>query len=135
MKVSIDFVEKKLGMIRKTTLHGVTLSVTFSNAELAIIEERKLKNDLILEREIPADVDPAKLESRGIAKRLATAAVGGNNHFHLTFAKLIKGPDTYYMETPAQAKSYVEDLKGALTNAKGWIEGNAEVGASTSFEL
>ena len=57
MKIDIKPVEKSKGLVFKKTLHGVELSVQFSNEELAIIDERKLELTILMERGIPADVD------------------------------------------------------------------------------
>ncbi|MFK7881839.1 hypothetical protein [Roseobacter sp.] len=107
MKVGIKHVEKKTGMVFKKTHHGVELSVDFNDEERAIIEERKLQKDVILERGYPSDVDAEKHEDRGIGKILLTAATKGAdaNHFHLTISKLMRGPDTFWFETPIEAKN------------------------------
>jgi hypothetical protein len=138
MKVSLSHEEKKTGMIRKTTHHGVTVHVQFSPAEEAIVRERKLERTVILERDYPSDVDPEKFESKGLARRMATAAVSGMDalHFHLTIGKLLKGPDTYFMATPLQAKEYEARLREQLPMLKEYIVENEGVEQkSDSFEL
>lgn len=138
MKVDIKPVEKSKGMVFKKTLHGVELSVQFSSEELAIIEERKLARTILLERGAPADVNAEKHENRGVARVLATAVVSGRdaNHFHLTFGKLMNGSDTYFFDTPVEAKMYIDELKTEiLPLAKNYLEGNKETANSDSFEL
>ena len=137
MKVTINHVEKTQGMIFKKTLHGVELSVAFNEEELAIIRERKLEGDIIVERGVPADVDAEKHANRGLASKLATAALSGAdaNHFHLTIGKLMKGTDTYFFETPLEAKEYDEHLRDTLPNFKNYLLANAEKGEGGSFEL
>ncbi len=138
MKVDIKPVEKSQGLVFKKKLHGIALSVIFSEEEKAINAERKLDRVILMEREAPADVDAEKHESRGLAKKLMTAAVSGfdANHFHLTFGKLLRGTDTYFFHTPIEAKGYIDELKtDILPLAKSYLEGNKEAASSDSFEL
>lgn len=137
MKVDIKHVEKKKGMVFSKKLYGVQCSVHFTDAEQAIIEERRLQHDVILERAWSADIDGEKQESRGLAGKLVKAAVqgAGANHPHLTIDKLMRGADTHFFTTPAEAKMYEDDLVEGLRGCKGWIEGNAETGSGGSFEL
>ncbi|MEO1700931.1 MAG: hypothetical protein AAFR71_02680 [Pseudomonadota bacterium] len=138
MKVDIKPVEKKQGMIRKTTLHGVELTVIFSEEEKAIIKERDLASVTLLERDVPADVDPEKVANRGLVKKLAIAATSGIDalNYDLTFATLLKGPDTYFFFTPLDAKAYIAELKeDILPKAKEYLEYNAEAASADSFEL
>jgi len=137
MKVNISHSEKRTGLVFGKTHYGVTVQVTFNDEEAAVIEARKLHHDIIMERDYPSDVDAERHESRGLARKLATAAFAGAdaNHFHLTVSKLMKGPDTHHFSTPAEAKMYEADLKEALKRLKGWIEGNAQTGVGDSFEL
>jgi len=138
MKVSITHDEKKTGMVFKKTHYGVALTVRFSDEERAIIEARKLLHDIILERGCPSDVDPEKHEDRGLGKMVLTAVTKGAdaNHFHLTINKLMKGTDTFWFETPIEAKSYEKLLKTeTLPELKEYIMGNAEMGTGDSFEL
>ncbi|PLX32676.1 MAG: hypothetical protein C0605_17630 [Hyphomicrobiales bacterium] len=137
MKVSITHEEKSQGLVFKKTLHGVKLSVQFNDEETAIIEERNLKEDIIIERGAPADVDAEKHANRGLVKMVATAAIKGRdaNHFHLTINRLMNGPDLYFFETPLEAKEYEMLLKEKLPEVKEYIMGNQEMGEDSSFEL
>lgn len=141
MKVTINHVQKTTGMIRKTTHHGVAVKVEFNAEELAVIRERQLEKDVILERGYPSDMSDSQIEkheSKGLGRKLLTAAVSGGDalHFHLTVNKLMKGEDIYFIGTPMEAKAYEEELKGGLVTLKNWIIGNAEVETETaSFEL
>ncbi|MEO9514528.1 MAG: hypothetical protein ABJH45_18805 [Paracoccaceae bacterium] len=141
MKVTINHVQKTTGMIRKTTFHGVSVRIDFNAEELAVINERKLGVDIVLERGYPADMSDMAAEkhaNRGLGRKLLTAAVSGAdaNNFNLTVNKLMKGEDVYFFSTPVEAKEYEEALKNGLVNLKGWIVGNAEVEKeTTSFEL
>jgi hypothetical protein len=141
MKVTINHTQKTAGLIRKTTFHGVSVQIEFNAEELAVIHERRLGGDIILERGYPADMSDGAAEkhaNRGLGRRLLTAAVSGAdaNNFNLTVNKLMKGEDVYFLGTPMEAKEYEESLKNGLVNLKGWIVGNAEVEKSTtSFEL
>lgn len=138
MKVDIKPVEKTLGMIRKTTLHGVELTVIFSEEEKAVIEERGLFRVTLMERDVPADVDPEKVANRGLVKKIAIAAVSGTDAltYDLTFMTLLNGTDTYYFFTPLDAKAYIAELKeDILPKTKQYLELNAEAASEDSFEL
>jgi len=141
MKVTISHVQKTTGLIRKTTFHGVAVKVDFSTEELAVIRERRLEGDVVLERGYPADMSDMAIEkhaNRGLGRKLLTAAVSGAdaNNFDLTVNKLIKGEDVYFFGTPVEAKEYENMLKNGLVTLKNWIVGNAEVEQETaSFEL
>ena len=139
MKVDINHVEKKQGLVFGKTLHGVALTVTFNEEEEQIIRQRKLEREMILDRGAPADVNAEKHANRGLAKKLMTAAVKGidANHFALTIGKLLNGTDTYFFETPLEAKDYVAHLREeTLPLLKALIVENAEIEQkSDSFEL
>lgn len=141
MKVTINHVQKTTGMIRKTTFHGVSVKVDFNTEELAIILERHLEPDVVLERGYSADLSQnqiEKQESRGVGKKLLKAAVSGFDSMStdLTVTKLMKGEDVFYLARVVEAKEYEEQLKDGLVQLKGWIVGNAEVEKETaSFEL
>ena len=140
MKVSLNHTEKKTGMIRKTKHYGVTVKIDFDATETAIITERKLGKDIVLERGYPSDMSEGEIEkhaNRGLGKKLLTAAVSGTdaNGFDLTVNKLMKG-DTYHFSTPVEAKEYEAALKTALVRLKEWIIGNEGIEQkSDSFEL
>lgn len=141
MKVTINHVQKSAGLIRKTTFHGVSVQIEFNSEELAVINERRLGHDIVMERGYPADMSDMaaqKHANRGLGRKLLTAAVSGSdaNDFHLSVNKLMKGEDVYFLGTPAEAKAYEGELKNGLVELKGWIEGNAEVEKETAtFEL
>lgn len=141
MKVSISHKEKTMGMLRKTTLHGVEVHIQFSQEELAVIEARDLKYDIVLQRGYSADVSETKAvkqENRGLGRALLNAAVNGKdaNSTNLTINKLMKGPDLYFLTTPLEAKAYEDELKKQLVELKGYIVGNEGVEEKTSsFEL
>ncbi len=137
MKVRLQHLEKSTGLIRRTVHHGVEVKVDFSAEEEAIINQRNLWKDLVLERDYPSDVDGEKHESKGLARKLAQAAVSGADtlHYHLNVRKLRDG-DTYYMSTPLEAKHYEAALREKLVELKDYIMGNQGVEqASDSFEL
>lgn len=138
MRINIEHTEKKQGMVFKKTLHGVSITINFSQEELQIIKVRKLERTVILERETPADVNEEKHADRGLARKLATAAIMGAdaNHFHLTIGKLMRGTDTYYVSTPLEAKAYEAELKEALPLLKQYITENEGITErSSTFEL
>ncbi len=138
MKVNIEHVEKISGVVFRKRLHGVALSVKFSEEEHAIITQRGLERDMVLERGVPADVNAEKHEKRGMVKKLATAAVMGRdaNHYHLTIGKLLQGTDTFFFDTPLEAKTYEQALHEVLPEVKEYIMGNESIEKkSGSFEL
>ena len=138
MKIELSHKEKKQGLIFKKTLHGVELLVLFSNEEKAIIKERNLELTVLMERDIPADVDAEKVSNRGFIKQVAIAATSGVDAlgYHLTFRKLLKGADSYFFHTPIEAKEYSNQLKDTiLPLAKAYLEGNKETGETANFEL
>jgi hypothetical protein len=141
MKVSIRHVQTTTGLIRKTTHHGVAVKVDFNSEELAIIRERHLENDYLVERGYSAELSQGHIdrqENRGLGKTLMKAAVSGFDSMstNLSVTKLMKGEDIFYVGRPMEAKAYEEELKQGLVTLKGWIEGNAEVEKETTeFEL
>lgn len=141
MKVTINHVQKSVGMIRKATHHGVAVTVEFNAEEVAVIRERRLERDVVVERGYSSDVsDRAALknENRSVGGKLLKAAVSGADSLttHLTVTKLMNGEDVFFRETPVEAKEYEQLLKEGLVNLKGWIEGNAAVETETAtFEL
>lgn len=138
MKINIKHVEKKQGVVFKKILYGLELAIQFNEEEQAIIKERNLESVILMERDIPADVNADKHENRGMLKKMAIAATSGIDAlgFHLTFRKLLNGPDTYFFDTPIDAKNYEVELKqDILPTAKAYLEGNKEVGSEDSFEL
>ncbi len=138
MQVSIKNVEKKKGMVRSKKFYGVELTVNFSQEELAIIKERNLAKTIIVERDRSVEQGERSTTEIGVVTGLAKAALKGTHTLtdHLTLAGLLKNPtDTHFFTKPSDAKEYVEDVKNGLTDLKGYIEGNAEVGGDESFEL
>ena len=138
MKVEVSHEEKKQGLVFKKSLHGVKLFVLFNNEEKAIIEARNLGPAILMERDVPADVDAEKIANRGVVTRIAIAATSGVDalNYNLTFNKLLKGPDLYFFDTPIEAKDYSEELqKSILPLTKAYLEGNKETGEIASFEL
>lgn len=138
MKVDIRHVEKTHGLVFRKTLHGVALTVTFSEEERHIIRARRLERVCIIERGAPAGVNPERHANRGVTRKLATAAVGGYDAltFDLTIGKLVKGTDTYYFHKPIDAKEYEAELRDSMPKLKAYIAENAEIEQkSDSFEL
>ena len=138
MRVDIKPVRKSKGLIFTKKLHGMQLSVQFSEEEKAIIKERDLELTILMERDTPVDVNDHKIQNRGLVKKLAIAATSGVDAlgFHLTFRKLLKGPDIYYFSTPIDAKHYAAELREEiLPLAKAYLEGNKENATSDSYEL
>ena len=137
MKVKIEHTEQSKGMLRKTTYYGVKVQVEFSAEERAIIEKRNLWNDRVLDRDADALTDEDKHEQKGLARKLAQAAISGKDslNFHLTVRKLGNG-DTYWLTSPVLAKDYEAQVKDGLVELKDYIMGNEKIEQkSDSFEL
>lgn len=125
MKVHLEHVEKKQGIIRKTTLYGVKLKIDFDPVETAIIKEHDLTKTIVLERGLPADAPDS------------AADLARDGIYDLTIYKLLKNAeDTYFFRTPAEAKEYEAALRDVLPSLKEHIMANESTGGlSDSFEL
>ena len=141
MKVTINHVQKKTGLIRRVTHHGVSVLVEFNAEEKAVIRERRLQNDVIMDRGYPSDMSAREIEkreSRSVGRKLLTAAISGSDalHFDLTVKKLLQGEDVYFFQRPVEAKEYEAVVRERLLELKDWIMGNAELETETlSFEI
>ena len=113
MRVDIEHVEKKVGLLFKETLHGVQVHVVFSEEELQIIGDRNLFNDIVLER--------------GPSRDLRVRDNDTEEMFFLRIRDLTKGPDTYFVQTPAEAKEYEGEITDILPKLKAYIMENAEI--------
>lgn len=125
-------------MLRKTTYHLVTLAVEFSEEEKQIIRANQLERTILMERNPPANEDPAKYEKpTGLAKGLFKLATGAENPCILRISTLLKGKDTYITPTPIDAREYEMELKEKiLPTLKGYLLGNTEITEkSSTFEL
>jgi len=142
MKIDIKNISKKQGLIRKREYHGVDLTVTFNEQEKAIIKERQLEHHVIMDRSVPADIDPEKVAKKvaspfGIATTIAKAAIKGTDSltFNLTVSKLLKGTDTYYVGDILTNKNYIEEIKESMKQLKFLIEASEDTAEDSSFEL
>jgi hypothetical protein len=127
MRVSIDHKETTKGLIFQKTQHEVHVTVRFSDEERAVIDQRRLRDRIVLKRRAPEHVlkrfNDEQLEILGDA-------------IHLKISDLIKGTDVYKCETPLDAKAYEQEVTEALKDLKKFIELNAEApAASKTFEL
>ena len=127
MRVSINHTDKSSGLIFKTHQVEVSVAVTFSDEEQAIIKSRKLKDYVVLERQ------PDKLRR----ERIGAEAMRDNpGMFNLHVRDLVSGrADPFFCDTPIDAKIYEQQLTEALKKLKDFIAGNAETGTSKVFEL
>ena len=114
MRVDIEHVEKKVGLIRRETLYGVKLHITFSEEELYIIKQNGLEGTIVLER--PPSVD-LRIRDNDVEE-----------DFYLYLGQLLRGPDTYWRATPLDAKAYEAKLtEEILPMLKGFITENAGI--------
>ncbi len=118
MRITIQHVEEEIGWLLKKTVHTVVCSVTFTELERQVIEQRGLQNDILLER-LPVTAkkkdDPTK--------------------YTLLVGSLLKGEDRFQCRTPLSAKQYEEDLTEKLESLRGYIDGNIETGEGKVFEI
>lgn len=134
MKVSISHGEKSKGLIFTKRFYTVTIRVQFSNEELAIIDQRKLKNIIVVERDCPPD--EKHHNEKGKLTRIATNIANGfQNPYNLTIGKLVRGPDTYTLTTPVEAKAYENELTEMLQVLKGYVSESATLGTDKQFEI
>ena len=122
MKVDISHGEKKKGLVFSKPIYGVSCSVTFTEEEQQIIKQHKLKDRIIQERRLSADLNEKKYYDR-------------EEKFYLRIKTLMKGPDVYYTWAPSDAKVYEAELIENLRELKHFLDGNAELGETKSFEL
>ena len=127
MRVSIDHKDKKTGLVFKSNKYEVVVSVQFSDEELAIINSRKLKEYVVLERGWDATMKETAAKHPDYYDLLPPP--------NLIIGKLVKGPDSYVFDTPIEAKGYEEKVTEALKRLKSFIMGNAEKAENKSFEL
>jgi hypothetical protein len=127
MRVTFQHNDRTSGFFSQKHTVAVVTNVQFSDEELAIINSRKLKKFVVLNREADAVVanrfknDPEYLNSL--------------SGFDLTVASLVKGPDSYACETPVHAKQYEENVTDALKSLKNFIMGNADKAESKTIEI
>lgn len=122
MKVDIAHQESSKGLIFKKPLYGVSLSVVFSEEEQQIIKQHKLKDRIVLSRPLSADLNFEKYGDR-------------EDKFFLRIGTLLNGTDIYYADAPSDAKEYEANLIESLRDLKDFLDENAEVGETKSFEL
>tara|TARA_R110002110_G_scaffold322490_1_gene534916 strand:- start:43 stop:399 length:357 start_codon:yes stop_codon:yes gene_type:complete len=117
MRVSIEHSDKAVGLLRMVNQIQVTTTVQFSEEELAVIRDRRLKDYIVAER-----VPDSRTASKFDAEYAARIADG----WHLRVRDLMKGkPDGFMFDTPVDAKIYEQRLTEALKALKSFIEGNA----------
>lgn len=119
MRVSVDHHTVRKGLLFKTTLHEVHLTVAFTHEEKQIIRQRNL------------------LKTRLVDRRPATAKVDDRDEkFELRVEHLMDGrTDRFVCANPSQAKIYEERLLDALAMMKLWLDDNAETSDRTVVEF
>jgi len=127
MRVSIDHRDISHGLIFKKTLAEVICSVQFSAEELSVINGRKLKDYIVLERGWDATMQEKAAKHPEHYDRITPP--------NLKIGSLVKGPDRYVLDTPADAKGYEARLTEALKTLKGFLQANESKAESKSFEL
>jgi hypothetical protein len=127
MRVSIDHNEKSVGLLFRSTKHEVVTSIQFTAEELAVINGRKLKEYVVLERGWDATMKDNAAKHPEYYDTVPQP--------NLTIGKLVKGPDHYVFDTPIESKRYEGQLTEALKQLKGFLVGNETRAESKSFEL
>ena len=125
MRVELEHVEKTVGFLSRQRLHGVRLTVQFSEEELHIIENRKLQSTIVAER--PPSADLRLRESDYTLNRNGDVVLCNPEEFFLHIYDLMAGGETYWVETPADAKLYEEILTEQLPRLKEFIAENEGV--------
>ena len=125
MRVELEHVEKKVGLLSRQLLHGVKVHAHFSEEERHIIESRRLHDQIVLER--PPSADLRLRDSDFTINRNGDAVLRKPHEFHLYIRQLVRGPDTYWLENPLDAKGYEEELTEKLQLLKRYITENEEV--------
>jgi len=123
MKVTIEHQDVSKGLVFKENLVEVTVSVEFTEEEEAVISKFKLKNYVLLKR----------TPHRSLAKKYTPAEL--EDLFNLYVRNIIHQPNSFLLDTPADAKNYDDELRGALKNLKAHLTSDAEVKKSSTFEL
>lgn len=119
MRVTISHREETRGMLKKTKLCAVEVSVQFSEEEKQIIDMWDLGGFIVVERRSPADLE-----------------VNEEIGYPLRISHLLSGKETYVVGTPHMAKIFHEELKESLENLKEFITANAGIeNKSETFEL
>ena len=126
MRVSIDHSQSTSGIFKKKTHYAVSVTVNFSEEEKHVLSGQR---DAIV-----VDRGP---DSEREGKFSLAEQEDLHNAFCLKVSDLIRGkPDRYTFSTPAEAKQYVELVRGSLQNLKDYITENSEApSGSDSFEL
>ena len=94
MKVGLEVKEISHGLFKKTYFQRVILTVEFNDKELEIIERKKLKNFIAVERDAPAN-------SPGDNPAL----------YSLTIGELLEGPKNYHVKTEHAVDMYKNSVK------------------------
>lgn len=127
MRVNIEHKETTTGLIFRKGVHSVVLTVSFTEEERAVIHKHRLQDTIIVERRLP------NFRLKGMDRETYENL---KDTYHLKISNLLKGPDTWTVETPLDAKVYDEEVRAALPRLKSYIEGNATpVKKSETFEL
>jgi len=129
MRVSFDHKEISRGLFKKKIHIEVLTTVKFSDEELAVINNRKLKDFTVWDRK-PDFVDSDSIPQTELDKIVEAG------RYTLTIGKLMKGkPDSYTCASPVHAKNYEQEFTAALKTLKDFIAGNAEKPESKMIEL
>lgn len=119
MRIKIEHVEIRTGLLLKETLHEVRVFADFTHEEKQIIRQRSLMDHALMER-WPCDARPDD-DPDWYALRVR----------HLVERR----PDRFRCRTPSDAKIYEVQLTEVLQGMKAWLDQNAETGGTTVLEL
>lgn len=127
MKVDIKNQEVQEGFVFKKKYHEVTLQVEFSEEEKAIIKQNKLKDIILLKRDIPAN--------RKVASYSSIMENDPTFWDLKVYSLLDKRGNSYAFHDLGSAKNYIADLKETLPKLKSMLENNVGEAEDESFEL
>ncbi len=114
MHATIEHTERGAGVLATRTVYAVTVVVTFTTHELAIIKRHKLGNMIVLKRDPPTN--PSVFDYVGTSP--------SKIDYNLTINHLLRGAETYCLCTPLEAKQYDHRIRGALAGLKNYLQGN-----------
>jgi len=131
MRVSFDHKEISKGLFKKKVVVEVLTTVQFSDEELDIIKNRKLKDFVVFKR----DPDVVVADRFSNDKPYLDSLIEAGN-FTLTIGKLMSGkPDSYTCPSPVHAKNYEQELTAKLKELKDFIVGSAVIPESKTIEF
>jgi len=112
MKVTIDSGEETFGLFSKTTLPFLSITVEFSQEELAIVKKHKLEKLVLLEQ------GPSPWHH---LKKLADLSPTDQTYWYLKVKDFLKGSYKRHFNNPVEILNYKAQLQDAFTKLKEYL--------------